>query len=108
MSISYQAKSSAVLSKQLKVQELVIDSNDSQLVVVNGGDVCVLIGEEVAKVELVLIRSGATLSALTDAQMIISDSTTFASGGDKKAIRLDTLAAVPADGSVVIKYIVAE
>lgn len=108
MSISYQAKSAPVLSKQLKVQELVISASDSQLAVVNGGDVCVTIGEEVAHVELVLIRNGSTLTALTDAQMIISDSTTFAAGGDKKAIRLDTLAAVPADGCVVIKYIVAE
>jgi hypothetical protein len=45
MSISYQPKDSSVQAQQLKVQELVLQSSDTQIVSISGSDTVISLGE---------------------------------------------------------------
>lgn len=106
--MSFPASQSQVLDQQLKVQELVITSQEPQLSVVDGGDVVVLLGEAVKRVvcALRIDDSAGTVAPIVAANLIVSDSTAFTAGGDRKAVRLDGVASLDASDAVILKYIV--
>lgn len=109
--MAFQAKDSAVLAKQLKVQELDLTSKDySQILVDNGADQIVIIGEAVGEVNLVVLKddSANALVHFAAASISIVDSTAYTAGGDSKAIKIAGLASVDANDCLIVKYSVQE
>lgn len=108
--MSYQAKDSACLAQQLKVQELVVRAADKNLYVVDTGDVVVIMGEALDNVISCQFHdnSAATLTSKVAADLIISDSTAYTAAGDAKACRVNGVAALDANDHLIIKYIVQE
>lgn len=106
----FQAKDSAILGQQLKVQEVTVRASDTQLYVVNAGDVCVMINEEIAAAVLCLHvdDSVPSVAVIANADLIPSDSTALTAGGDRKALRINGVASLAANDALVIKYIVQE
>lgn len=108
--MSFQAKDSNVLNAQLKVQEVVVQASDNQLYTTDSGDVIVKINEALDKA-VVCIRhddSAATLSTIAQADLIVSDSSAFTAGGDRKALRVNGVATLDANDFLIVKYIVQE
>jgi len=95
MAASYQSKDSAVLSQQLKVQELVLRA-DNSLISVSGGDLSVAIGESVGQV----LSSTKQIAAGTLSGVVASASTT--------TITIVGEAAAAATTVYVLKYVIAE
>lgn len=107
MSISYQAKKVAVLTKQLKVQELVLTAADADVLVTSGADQVVIVGEEVASVALAVKHlADGTITGVAAASIVLCDSVALTTGGDKKAIKLVGVSAPVAGDAIVVKYVV--
>lgn len=108
--MSFQAKTTAVLNQQLQIQEVMVRAADTNLYVVNAGDVCIIVGEALDSCDSALFHdnSAATLTSVVAVNRIISDSTAFTAGGDRKAVRLDGVAALDANDSVIMRYSVTE
>lgn len=106
----FQPKDSAVAAQQLRVQELSVTSKEPNLYVIDTGHVVIIINEVLARAVLCLSYddSAATLTPVTQANLILSDSTTYAAGGDKKAIRINTVTSLDAGDCLVLKYIIDE
>jgi hypothetical protein len=121
MSISYQPKDSSVQAQQLKVQELVLQSSDKQIVSIDSGDTIISLGEELeynakngVKVALLCADSGGAVTkiALTDIEYPESFNTatppvatpTVPGGSQIKLVGID-LSSDPND-VLILKYIV--
>lgn len=108
--MAYQAKDAQTLGQQLKIQEVVVRAEDKTMYVMDSSDVVVLIREPVESVTLCIKHDNSTpgLSTTAMADLVVCDSTTYAPGGDRCAIRVDTAAALDANDRLVIKYIAQE
>lgn len=100
MSISYQPKSDAVMSVQLKVQELNVKLSDSQIVSVSGSTATIDVGETISE-----IRSATFLddSAGTNAPVVASNRSVSGS-----AVTLTLSAPLAAADCITLRYVVAE
>ena len=120
MSISYQSKDSAVLGLQLKVQELCVKLADSQVVSVSGSDATIDVKEVLADVRCaihcddsaaapedgVLLVSKASISYPDSVDPVTGLPTPSVPGG--KRVTLALSAALAADDSIILKYVIAE
>jgi hypothetical protein len=119
MSISYQPKDSAVQAQQLKVQELVLQFSDKQIVSIDSGDTIISLGEELeynakngVKVALLCADSGGAvtklaLSTIEYPESVNSSGTptpTVPGGSQIKLVGTD-LSSDPND-VLILKYIV--
>ena len=104
-----EAKTPLIRDQQLKVQEVCVRAADTGLYVVDGGDVVIIVGEELSAVVSAQFHdnSGPALTSVIAANRIISDSTAYTAAGDAKAVRLNGVAALDANDHVILKYIVA-
>lgn len=110
MSASFQAKTTAVLNQQLKIQEVVIRAADKNLYVIDTSNVVVIISEPLASVTACYFHdnSAATLTSQVAADMTLVDSAAYTAGGDKSAIRLASVPALDANDHIVVRYVVQE
>jgi len=97
--MSFQAKDSAALAQQLKVQELCVRSTDKALYNANGGNGKISVGEDVSAVLCVIVHDDSVPGVISFAQSAIS-----ISGGDITVTAL----ALAANDVAIVKYIVAE
>lgn len=106
----FQAKDALVRNQQLKVQELSLTNKDGSILIDNGADHIVVIGEPVSKVLIARMKDDSANAWIEYAQASISivDSSAYTAGGDLKAIKITGLATVDTDDVVVVKYICAE
>lgn len=105
--MSFESKSAPVRGNQLKVQELCLTSEDRQILIDNGSDHIVIIGEPVKSVLLCIQKDDSTnaLVHFAASSLSIVDSSAYTAGGDLKAIKITGLAAVDASDVVILKYI---
>lgn len=98
--MSFQSKNSAVLDVQLKVQEVCVKLSDVELVSVDTLDVTIDLGENVKEVRAALHidDSVGTVAPVAVADQAISGS----------EVTLTLAAALAADDSIILKYVIQE
>lgn len=101
-------KKSEVAELRLKVQELCLTNKDGSVLVDNGSDHIVIIGEPVQEVRLAMQKDDSANALVHFAQSSISivDSTAYTAGGDECAIKITGLAAMDAGDCLIVRYIV--
>lgn len=100
MSVSYQAKDEAVLGCQLKVQEICVKLSDAQIVSVSANDVTIDVKESIKEVRLATFMddSAGTNAPVVALNQVISGT----------SVKLSVGAAMAADDSITLKYVVSE
>lgn len=110
MAAGFQAKDSATLNQQLKVQQLRIMGSDPQMYVISGGNLFVLVREQVIKIvrASVYVDGTNTNTNYAQANLTICDSTALTAGGDKGAIEITGVSALAANDVVSVDYVCFE
>lgn len=110
MSISYQSKDSAVLGLQLKVQEVCVKSSDQVVELGAGTVVAIDLKESLAEVRAAIHcdDSAPAASLVAQADIVLNAGVTGLAGSAPGKVRLTLGAALAANDSIILKYVVAE
>lgn len=108
MSRSFSPKADETAQQALKVQRLMVRSDDPNMYSSASGSTCVLIREPVDSVYDARSKddSANTETLYNQADISIVDSTTLAPGGDRGAICIAGLASLDTDDTVTVEYVV--
>lgn len=103
-------KADETAEQALKVQRLVIRSDDPNMYTNNGGSssVCILIREPVDQIYLASFKddSANTSTLYNQAVLSVVDSSALTAGGDRGAIRISGLASLDPNDCVIVEYTV--
>jgi len=105
----YTPKADEAANQQLKVQRLVIKSNDSSMYSSASGSTCVLVREPVDEVYLASSKddSANTLTQYNQASLSIvdsSDTSKVGDNGDRGAICISGLASLDTNDCIIVEY----
>lgn len=104
----FNPKADSTAEQQLKVQRLVIRSDDPNMYSSASGTTYILIREPVDKVYLASSKddSANTLTQYNQAEISIVDSAALTPGGDRGAIAIAGLSSLDTNDCAIVEYVV--